>query len=562
MMNPVIEERVAQPAAAGTTGVAVSASAMLVACGSGGEPAPAGGEPPAGEVSRDEAARVLAQGAFGGTAEEIEAVRSLGRAGWLAQQFALPRSSGHVEWMRANGYAAVDATGQPIDKNSDRAGVERSVWRKLISSPDVLRQRVVLALSEIFVISIIPVVLPWRGFASAAFVDLFETHAFGNYRDLLRAVSTNPAMGRYLTFLNNEKADAATGSAPDENYARELIQLFTLGTLKLQPNGQPVRVGDVPEETYTQDDVSQLARVFTGWRLDQRRGGQPADAVTRPMVQEPTAHEPGTKVFLGTTIAAGTSGAASLEAAIDTLMKHPNIAPFIGRQLIQRLVCSNPSPEYVERVAIAFIGDGAATRGDMKATLTAVLTDPEAVSAAGLSNPAFGKLREPVQRFVQWARTFGIRSDNERWNIGDLTDPATELGQSPLRSPSVFNFFRPGFVPQNAAFGAAGITAPEFQITTESSVAGYLNTMQRYIGNGVAGMRPDYSALEPLAGNAAALVAELNVLLAAGQLSPATLAAMAVGIDTIDAALPSGRTDRIHAAVMLVMAAPEYLVQK
>ena len=562
MMNPAIEERVAHPATAGTTGVAVSASAMLAACGSGGDSAPAGGEPPAGEVSREQAARVLAQGAFGGTAEEIEAVRSLGRAGWLAQQFALPRSSGHVEWMRANGYAAVDATGQPIDKNSDRAGVERSVWRKLISSPDVLRQRVVLALSELFVISIIPVVLPWRGFASAAFVELLEAHAFGNYRDLLRAVSTNPAMGRYLTFLNNEKADAAAGSAPDENYARELIQLFTLGTLKLQPNGQPLRVGGVPEETYTQDDVSQLARVFTGWRLDQRRGGPPADAVTRPMVQDPAAHEPGMKVFLGTTIEAGTGGAASLEAAIDTLMKHPNIAPFIGRQLIQRLVCSNPSPEYVARVAIAFIGDGAATRGDMKSTLTAVLTDPEAVSAAGLSNPAFGKLREPVQRFVQWARTFGIRSDDERWNIGNLMDPATELGQSPLRSPSVFNFFRPGFVPQSTAFGAGGITAPEFQITTESSVAGYLNSMQRFIGNGVAGMRPDYSALEPLAGDAAALVAELNVLLAAGQLSPPTLAAMTAGIDAIDATLPGGRTDRIHAAVMLVMAAPEYLVQK
>ncbi len=550
-------------AAAWGTGAAALASAALAACGGGGGDASStGGDPPAGPLTREQASRVLAQGAFGGTSADIETVRTLGAKAWIDAQCALPRSSGHVEWMHAQGYADVDANGQPINLNSDRDGVERSFWRKLISSPDVLRQRMVLALSEIFVISIVPVVLPWRGFAVAAFVDLLETHAFGNYRALLRAVSTNPAMARYLTFLNSVKADPVTGSSPDENYAREVIQLFSLGVLQLAIDGRPIVVNGVPQETYTQTDVSQMARVFTGWKLDTHKPAAPAEVVTRPLIQDPASHELGTKVFLGTTIPAGINGSDSLDIAIDTLMTHPNIAPFIGRQLIQRFVTSNPSPGYVARVATAFIGDGGAGRGDLKATLTAILTDPEALAAAGLTDTGFGKLREPVLRFVQWARTFGIRSADESWAIGNLTDPATELGQSPLRSPSVFNFFRPGFVPQNAALGAAHTTAPEFQITTESSVAGYLNYMQAAIGNGVGGMLPDYSTLMPLAGDSAALLAELNVLLAAGQLSAATLAAMKTGIDSIDPAPTDGRTNRIRAAILLVLAAPDYLVQK
>ena len=561
MNAEVHAEEATDTVTAGTAAAAALAAVTLAACGSGGEPAAGDPDPPPGPLTREQASRVLAQGAFGGTASDIENVRTLGRAEWIARQFAMPRSTGHVAWMRELGYDAVDAAGDPIRKNSDRDGVERSMWRKLISSPDVLRQRVVLALSEIFVISIIPVLLPWRGFACAAFVDLLEEHAFGNYGELLTAVSTNPAMARYLSFLNNDKADPATGREPDENYARELIQLFSLGVLQLNPNGTPVLENDVPKETYTQQDVTQLARVFTGWRLDPRATG-PTGAVTSPLVQVRNNHERGSKVFLGTTIPPGIAGEESLRRAIATLMAHPNIGPFIGRQLIQRLVCSDPSPKYVERVAAAFDGGGQRARGDMKATITAILTDPEAVSDAGLTNPAAGKLREPVLRFLQWARTFGLVSANDSWNVGNLIDPASELAQSPLRSPSVFNFFRPGYVPPNTALGAAGITAPEFQITTESSVAGYLNFMQSAIAFGIGGMRADYSALEPLVDDSAALLAEVNVLLAAGQLSAATLEKLRVAIDTIPVGNPFGRRSRIHAALLLVLASPEYLVQK
>ena len=279
-----------------------------------------------------------------------------------------------------------------------------------------------------------------------------------------------------------------------------------------------------------------------------------------PMVQIAARHESGEKRFLGTVIPAGTDGVRSLQLALDALVAHPNMGPFIGRQLIQRLVTSQPSPAYVARVAAAFDNNGAGVKGDLRAVLRAVLLDPEARSDAGLADPAFGKLREPVLRFVQWARSFGLADSTDQWRIGDLSDPATKLGQSPLRAPSVFNFFRPGYVPPNTGIGAR--TAPEFQITTESSVAGYLNFMQGCIGSGIAGLRADDAALRPLAADPAALLAELNLLLAAGQLSAATLGALKTALDTIAVATPAGIDNRLRAAVMLVMASPEYIAQK
>ena len=543
--------------AASAASLATLSSAVLAACGGGGDAAPSPGPAPAG-VSRVQASRLLSQAAFGGTASEIDNVRALGLQGWLDQQYALPQSQSHVDWMRANGYEAA----APNSANIDRTGVTRSVWRKLIASPDGLRQRVTLALSEIFVISLIPVVLPYRGFASAAFLDGLETNAFGNYRDLLVHVSKSPAMGAYLSFLNNVKGDPVTGSMPDENYAREVMQLFSIGLLQLNLDGTPILVGGAPQPTYLQADVTQLARVFTGWRLTPGTTVGPADFVIRPMSSNAAQHETGTSTFLGVTVPAGNDGQTSLELAITTFMNHPSMGPFIGRQLIQRLVTSNPSPAYVQRVATAFNGGAGRAKGDMKATLTAILTDPEATSDATLTAVDHGKLREPMVRFVQWARTFGLNSADNTWDIGDLSSTVSGLAQSPLRSPSVFNFFRPGYVPPASSLGDRSITAPEFQITNETSVAGYVNFMQKVVGRGIAGMLPNYAALLPVSGDAAALLAELNVLLAAGQISAATLAPLATALASIDASTAAGQANRINAALTLVMAAPEYLVQK
>ena len=536
---------------------ALAAAGLTTACGGGG-----GGDDPATRVipaappSRAQAARFLAQASLAATPAEAARVQAVGYAAWLDEQMALPRSSSHVEWLRAQGLAVV------ANKNN-QTGADAMVWRKLVSGADPLRQRVTLALSELVVVSVAGIAnTSFRQFAAAAFLDILEANAFGSYRRLLEEVSTSVAMGGYLTFKGSRKANPASGSLPDENYARELMQLFSIGLVQLNPDGSPKPGTDgQPLETYVQADVSGLARVFTGWETDTSLAtADDPDRVVAPMVQIAARHESGEKRFLGTVIPAGTDGLRSLQWALDALVAHPNMGPFIGRQLVQRLVTSQPSPAYLARVAAAFDNNGAGVKGDLRAVVRAVLLDPEARSDAGLADPAFGKLREPVLRFVQWARSFGLADSTDQWRIGDLSDPATKLGQSPLRAPSVFNFFRPGYVPPNTGIGAR--TAPEFQITTESSVAGYLNFMQGCIGSGIAGLRADDAALRPLVADAGALLAELNLLLAAGQLSAATLAALKTALDTVAVATPAGIDNRLRAAVMLVMASPEYIAQK
>jgi uncharacterized protein (DUF1800 family) len=510
---------------------------------------------PPERISGEQASRFLSQAAFGGTAADITQVQTLGYEGWLSQQFGLPLSTSYLKLISTNGL--------DFDTRFDdsRLGIERAVWRKLISSPDLLRQRVTLALSEIFVISITPVFTPKRGFACAAFMDILEGNALGNYRDILMKVSTSLAMGVYLTFVNNVKANPITGSQPDENYARECMQLFTIGLQQLKLDGTPVLKDGAPIDSYVQADVLGLARVFTGWA----RSSTPDLVISagEPMRMVATKHETGIKEFLGTKILENTDGETSLKLAVDTLMAHPNIGPFIGRQLIQRLVKSNPSPAYVARVATAFNGSSPATKGDMKATLRAVLLDAEARSSTGLSDEKHGKLREPMLRFIQWARTFDLKpAAGASYLIGDLSNPGKALGQSPLRATSVFNFFRPGYVPPNSALGNQGITAPEFQITNESTVASYLNFMQRVITSGIATMKPNYGNLADFVPDSKALVDKLNVWLAAGQLSATTVALLKTALDSIDASTEAGKTSRIQAALILVMAAPEYLVQK
>lgn len=541
----------------------VAGSALsLAACGGGGGGSTAAATPPVtGPVivpgpTRTQASRFLAQASLSSTASDITQVQSQGYSDWLDSQMALPRSTSNVAWLRGKGLDS------PTYKNS-QIGADQMMWRKLLSSPDPLRQRVAIALSEIMVVSVAGIANTFfRQFAAAAFMDILEANAFGSYRTLLEQVSTSVAMGGYLTFKGNRKANPATGSLPDENYAREVMQLFTIGLVQLNQDGS-AKLGSngQPLESYVQEDVSQLARVFTGWDVDVTVGTvDDPNRIVIPMVQYANRHETGAKSFLGTTIPANTDGVNSLRIALDTLMAHPNMGPFVGRQLIQRLVTSQPSPAYVSRVAGVFNNNGSGVKGDLRAVVRAVLLDTEARSEASLTDPAFGKLREPMLRFVQWARTFGLTDPSDEWKIGDLTDPATKLGQSPLRSPSVFNFFRPGYVPPNSPIGVR--TVPEFQITTESSVAGYVNFMQGAISNGVSGLRANYAAWTALVPDSAALLAELNTVLAAGQLSAATLAALKPALDSINTNTTTGINNRLYAAITLVMASPEYITLK
>ncbi len=550
---------------------ALIAGALLSACGGGGGGAPGipgtpvppvvpPPPPPPTPVAPTavQASRFLAQASMGATRDDIAKVQSLGYAGWLDQQFALPASGTRWDWLIENGYGVV------ANKNNE-AGADACQWRKLLSGPDTLRQRVTLALSEIVVAAVTGFVgSGWKAFSAAAFLDILEANAFGNYRTLLQQVSTSAPMGEFLTYRGNVKFNAATGAMPDENYAREIMQLFTIGLVQLNLDGTPKLTTGLPTETYTLDDITGLARVFTGWNYDLPTGASTdtPDFKRRPMMQIANRHESGAKSFMGTTIAAGTDGMTSLTQALDAIYAHPNVAPFISRQLIQRLVCSNPSPAYVARVASVFNNDGALAKGNLKAVVKAILLDDEARSDARMSDPGFGKLREPVLRLAAWGRAFKASSPNGLWAVGSTSDPATRLGQSPLRSATVFNFFRPGYVPPNSAIGSAGMVAPEFQITNESTVVGYINFMQTVISRGVGDVKGDYSALVPLADTTQALLDEVNLLLAAGQLSTSTVALIKGGIDTMPAGSDAARLNRIYAALVMVMAAPEFIVQK
>jgi uncharacterized protein (DUF1800 family) len=529
----------------------------LAACGGGGggggaDPGPvASPPPPAASISAADASRFLGQAAFGGSDTSIARVQALGYSAWLDEQLALPVTDSHADWMTANGYV--------VEANINSfAGVDNTLWRKLISAPDMLRQRVVLALSEIFVASMNGLPVNWRGVMAAAYTDVLEANAFGTYRGLLGAVTLSTGMGVYLNMRGNLKEDAATGRVPDENYAREVLQLFSLGLVELASDG--TLKNGTATDTYSQDTITGLAKVFTGWDYDRAVRTDPS-YVQRPMVLNAANHSPSEKKFLGVTIAAGTPGVTALNTALDTIAAHANVAPFISRQLIQRLVASNPSPAYVARVAAVFNNNGAGVRGDMKAVIKAVLLDDEARRAPIATETTRGKLREPIVRFVQWARAFKLASPTGLWNVGNLSDPATRLGQSPLRSPSVFNFFRPGYVPPNSALGTQNLAAPEFQITNESTVVGWANWAQTFVQSGAGETRPDYSVEQALASDATALVARVSLLLAASGLSAATLATITTAVASIDASSDTGKLNRVRAAVHLVLCAPEYLVQ-
>ena len=534
--------------------VALSSAALLAACGGGGgdSPAPIAPAPPAvAAISAAEASRFLGQAGFGATDAQIGRVQTLGYSGWLDEQFAAPRSQGHYDWMVERGYAVTTNI-------NNFNGTDNTLWRKLISSPDVLRQRITLALSEIFVVSMTGLPINWRGFVAAAYMDVLETNAFGTYRTLLGEVTLSPGMGSYLNMRGNLREDPATGRVPDENYSREVLQLFSLGLTELAADG--TLKNGVATDTYGQDTITGLAKVFTGWNNNAANNTDPGYA-QRPMVLTAANHSTSVKQFLGVTIAAGTPGATALQTALDTIAAHPNVGPFIGRQLIQRLVASNPSPAYVARVSAVFANNGAGVRGDLRAVIKAILLDDEARRAPVAGDTTRGKLREPVVRFIQWARTFGLASPTGLWNIGNVSDPSTRLGQSPLRSPSVFNFFRPGYVPPNSALGTLNLNAPEFQITNESTVVGWANWAQTFVQSGVGETRPDYTAELALATDATVLVKRVSLLLSGDTLSAATLATIGTAVGSISATTDAGKLNRVYAAIHLVLCTPEYLVQ-
>jgi uncharacterized protein (DUF1800 family) len=523
------------------------------------------------EMPEASAVRFLNQATFGSTEAETAAAQQQWRFGWMQAQFALPLERTHWDRVKAD-QAAVLAAEPTRDPNQLPSAVwDWSVWEAYISAPDQLRKRVGYALSQIMVVSM-------EGFASggtnnallaAAYMDWLEKGAFGNFRELLEDVTLSPAMGYYLSHRGNRKADYPGGDTtkpptrvPDENYAREVMQLFTIGLVELNADGTLKLENGQPKETYGEDDVRGLARVFTGWDFVARSN---PDWPRMPMQHIAARHSPEAKTFLGVTIPANTDGPASLKIALDTLFNHPNTAPFIGKQLIQRLVTSNPSPAYVGRVAATFADNGAGVRGDMKAVIDAVLRDPEARSPGNITQaaPSWGKLREPVLRYTTFARAFGGNNNGaEIWRIGELTDPATALGQSPLRSPSVFNFYRPGYVPPNTSIARDQLVAPEFQITTDTSLPAYVNFMQKQLVAPSGGLTFSYDAELALAADPAALVDRLNRRLTNAAMSAATRDEIVATVTALPADTDARKLARVRTAILMTVASPEFVVQK
>jgi uncharacterized protein (DUF1800 family) len=566
-----------------------AASLVVAACGGGGTdgtPAP----PPPVQIAKPatdgEAARFILKASLAATESEIADIRSVGYVAWLDQQMAVPVSQTGVAWMSSRGYDRVT-----VDEFYFQGQLaENMVWDQLITSPDPVRKKLAYALSQYFVVSLNGFFMSWIPLGIAAYWDVLNRNALGNFRQLLEEVTLNPAMGVYLNTLGNRKEDTRTGRVPDENYAREVMQLFTIGLIELNNDGtNKTGTNNQPIETYTNSDVSNLARVFTGYNYDWKdlvgipsarvpgQLAQPPEIAIRPMTSDPTRwqspkssseHSMLEKTFLGTTIPANTDAPTSMRLALDKLFNHPNVGPFFSKQMIQRLVTSNPSAGYVDRVARIFNNNGSGVRGDLRAVFKAILLDDEATNAAGLTSPTFGKVREPVLRFTQWARNFGAVSRSGNWLITNLSNPTNSLGQSPFRAPSVFNFYRPGYVPANTAIATNALVAPEFQIVNEVSVAGYINFMASAIGsaNGVNNdVKATYSSELAIVSDTAALVNRLSLLLSGNQLTDTTKATIKTALDATavtDTSALAVKERRVYLATFLVFASPDYLVQK
>ena len=581
----------ASPPVRHAASAAASALALAVAaCGGGGSSggSTGGGGPPVATVRKPqsdaEATRFLLQASLSASTGQIAELRSEGYEPWLDRQFAAANSQSARTFFADRNLDRVDAN---RFYNSAVIG-DYMVWSQLLSGGNPVRKRIAFALSEFFVVSASGVNLTWRSQAMGEYWDILNARAFGNFRDLLQDITLNPAMGVFLNTRGNRAADPRTGRVPDENYAREVMQLFTIGLFELNPDGSPKLAGGNPIESYTSEDVTGLARVFTGYDFDlaglaftTEVGGTrqipDAEYTRRPMTADPARwvpartsgfHSSEAKTFLGLTIPAGTGAAESLRRALDHLFNHPNVGPFFARQMIQRLVTSNPSPAYVGRVAAIFANNGAGRRGDLAAVFKAILTDAEALDPAGLTNPNFGKLREPVLRYVQLARTFNARSNSGNWQVGDLSDAAGALGQSPLRSPSVFNFFRPGYFPANTEIANRGLLAPEFQLVNETSVAGYVNFLERAITGArtpVADIALDFAAEIAIAQDSVALLDRLDLLLTGRQLSTGVRDTVRTAMEDVPLTASSTNAERlrrVQIGVTLILASTDYLIQK
>ncbi|MEL6650840.1 MAG: DUF1800 family protein [Bacteroidota bacterium] len=580
-----------------------------------------------------DASRFLAQASFGGNWTEIERLNRIGFESWLEEQIQLPPTLLHKT---LDGYARLheaerlaeaaeeDEDEDDEDEDEDNEDNEedleeeeedeelyfswmefRGAWfHTVMTAPDQLRQRVAFALSEMMVISDSPDELEDSGDGLANYYDILIRHGLGNYRDLLLEVSLHPTMGFYLSHFNNPRSDTSQNIHPDENYAREVMQLFSIGLHELNQDGsRKLDAQGQPIPTYSNQDIKEFAKIFTGlsgsgykyvWELEE---DEEPEAPYFGMDFEETSHiqlmqvfeeehEPGPKYLLnGQLVPAGLTGMQDIEAAIDNLFQHPNVGPFLARHLIQRMVTSNPTPDFIERVARVFADNGQGVRGDMAAVVKAVLTDEEARACdqrdANLNRAC---LREPILRYMHFCRALnlGLPPEVEFFRT-DLYRLDQATGQAPLSANSVFNFFLPDYQP-NGVIADLDLFAPEFQIHNSSTAIRYINEVESWILSPspvemefefvddeedlteaeIDALYEEQLAFAPrlsidpllaLAPNPIALLDRLNLLLVHGQLSPTSQQIILDAIQQIN-----GARERLDMALYLIMISPDYTI--
>jgi len=530
----------------------------LAGCGGGGGgPTPPPPPPPPAPVTKTEAFQFLNQGSFGATEAEAQSVIALRQDEWIDRQLQEPPS------LQLPHLQALPPPQFQFQLHADRV----DIWyRNSLHGEDQLRQRVAFALSEIMVVSQLGALgnLP---FAVADYYDVLAENAFGNYRDLLEEVTLHPAMGVYLSMLGNEKPDPVLNIRPDENYAREIMQLFSIGLVELNLDGsQKLDAQGQAIPTYDQEIIEGFAHVYTGWTF----AGAPSFRQARPnqsnqvlpMQLYPGFHDTGSKKLLGgVELAAGQSGEQDLRDALDNIFNHPNVGPFIAIRLIQRLVTSNPSPGYVRRVAEVFNNNGAGVRGDLGAVVKTILLDPEAHSSMPMEID--GKLKEPLLRLTQLWKAYNATSSSGRF---PLNASYILFGQGPLQSPSVFNFFSPFFAPPGEIRDSS-LVAPELEIATE-----YQNTLfTNYMFYQVFALNQTNDTLEEddvyinfeeemaIAGNIDALIDMVANKLLAGEMSSTLrqeITGMLERIPETDTAVRAAET------IYFVVTSPEYAYQR
>ena len=538
------------------------------------------------DAKRMEASRFLAQSTLGFDLEKIDdlAINSNNDfEGWIDNQFQ--QSATFLEPLVYSITDEIKNLWLQNGKNLDdffgpyALHFNYAFWQANMTGSDLLRQRVALALSEILVISINSN-LTDHGEGLANYYDILLDQSFGNYKDLLKEVTLHPTMGLYLSHYNNQKTNEAANIHPDENYAREIMQLFSIGLHELNLDGTQKKSGGNLIPTYDNSDITELAKVFTGlsasglgeeaWSNDLYFGIDFYQIdKTKPMKMYENFHESGSKTFLGKTVPSGMSGLQDIDAAIDIIFNHPNVGPFLSKRLIQRLVKSNPTPAYVSRVAQVFNRNQNGVRGDMKSVIKAILLDQEARSCSSINSNSAGKLREPILRMSHAAMSLPIdESQGRYWNSG--YELLNSLKQHPLAAPSVFNFYTPDYAPIGEIANKS-MVAPEFKIFDSSSSINYINKVNQWFiweslwwswegDYGVENPSLVLSELVDLAEDPEALINRMDIMFTHGQLTENTKAIIKEAM--LGLKWDNVNYDRVRLGAYLLFISPDYAILK